>query len=171
MATISFDPITAVSCRAKKHPLRPRQSYFAPAPSRASSLDTRPRVEAPGTAPGSDRFITEFVYRHSRRKRRQNEYTRSDYIAKGPSAGADIKTARNRVTALSVARRVTEPSSVSNRQAPFERRPRRPWSRRRSRPAASCRSCSRRSIRDSSVCRRRRRLSLLARPAAAECPR
>ena len=66
---------------------------------------------------------------------------------------------------------VTEPSSASNRRAPFERRRRRRWSRQRSRQPASCRSCSRRSIRDSSACRRRRGLSPLARPAAAECPR
>jgi len=31
-------------------------------------------VEAPGTAPGSEWFIAVFVYRHSRRKRRQIEY-------------------------------------------------------------------------------------------------
>jgi len=33
-------------------------------------------VEAPGTAPGSEWFISMFVYRHSRRMRRQNEYKR-----------------------------------------------------------------------------------------------
>ena len=47
-------PITAEPCRAKARPLRPRRSCFAPV------------VEAPGTAPGSDRFITTAIYRHSR---------------------------------------------------------------------------------------------------------
>src|ERR1700751_5033861 len=47
-------PITAEPCRAKARPLRPRRSYFAPAEARPR----RARVEAPGTAPGSERFIT-----------------------------------------------------------------------------------------------------------------
>ena len=88
-----FDPITAVSCRAKKHALRPRQSYFAPAPSRAALCFAPPRVEAPGTAPGSDRFITEFVYRHNRRKRRQYQYMRSNCSPKGATGKADTKSA------------------------------------------------------------------------------
>src|SRR4029079_5465710 len=52
----------AEPCRAKVRPLRPRRSYFAPAEARAR----RAWVEAPGTAPGSDGFITTAVYRHSR---------------------------------------------------------------------------------------------------------
>src|SRR5215831_8780954 len=48
-------PITAEPYRAKARPLRPRRSYFAPV-----------MVEAPGTAPGSERFITTAIYRHSR---------------------------------------------------------------------------------------------------------
>ena len=55
-------PITSDPFRAKARLLRPRRSYFAPA-------ETQPRwalVEAPGTAPGSERFITTRVYRHSR---------------------------------------------------------------------------------------------------------
>ena len=59
----SFGPITAEPCRAKAQPLRPRRSCFAP------SISHRLRwfmVEAPGTAPGSDGFITLPVYRHSR---------------------------------------------------------------------------------------------------------
>src|SRR3954469_9445313 len=56
-------PITAEPCRAKARPLRPRRSYFAPA-----EAHVRPWawVEAPGTAPGSDRFITTAIYRHIR---------------------------------------------------------------------------------------------------------
>src|SRR5215468_5429405 len=56
-------PITAEPCRAKARPLRPRRSCFAPAEARHSG---RAWVEAPGTAPGSERFITTAIYRHSR---------------------------------------------------------------------------------------------------------
>src|SRR5262249_62381524 len=73
-----FGPITVEPCRAKARPLRPRRSYFAPVPGISNQwswirtsdrwlLTTDPlMVEAPGTAPGSDRFITTVVYRHSR---------------------------------------------------------------------------------------------------------
>src|SRR6266849_628973 len=43
--------------------LHPRRSCFAPAKAR---LRPRILVEAPGTAPGSERFIATSVYRHSR---------------------------------------------------------------------------------------------------------
>jgi len=46
-----FDPITAVSCRAKEQPLHPRRSYFAPATARThqeSGLWWRRRVPPPG---------------------------------------------------------------------------------------------------------------------------
>jgi hypothetical protein len=56
-------PITAEPCRAKTHPLRPRRSYFAPI---GSARGGEEMVEAPGTAPGSDGFITMAIYRHSR---------------------------------------------------------------------------------------------------------
>lgn len=42
-------------------------------------------VEAPGTAPGSEWFISMFVYRHSRRKRRQIEYKRGRVFVEGLS--------------------------------------------------------------------------------------
>jgi hypothetical protein len=58
-----FSPITAVPCRAKTHPLRPRRSCFAPIGSPHAGEEM---VEAPGTAPGSDGFITIAIYRHSR---------------------------------------------------------------------------------------------------------
>src|SRR5262252_4694640 len=48
-------PITVEPYRAKARPLRPRRSCFAPV-----------MVEAPGTAPGSEWFITTAIYRHSR---------------------------------------------------------------------------------------------------------
>jgi hypothetical protein len=55
-------PITAEPCRAKARPLHPRRSYFAPAKAQALWA----LVEAPGTAPGSDRLIATAIYRHSR---------------------------------------------------------------------------------------------------------
>ena len=61
-----FGPITAEPCRAKAQPLRPRRSCFAPSISRPEPVEGRFMVEAPGTAPGSDGFITLPVYRHSR---------------------------------------------------------------------------------------------------------
>src|SRR5262252_7744723 len=61
-----FGPITAEPCRAKARPLRPRRSYFAPTDAAALRLAAAASVEAPGTAPGSDRFITTAIYRHSR---------------------------------------------------------------------------------------------------------
>ena len=56
--------MTVVPCRAKTHPLRPRRSCFAP--SGSPGLEGEEMVEAPGTAPGSDGFITIAIYRHSR---------------------------------------------------------------------------------------------------------
>ena len=64
--------MTVVPCRAKTHPLRPCRSYFAP--SGSARLSGAEMVEAPGTAPGSNGFITMAVYRHSRC--RQDEYRR-----------------------------------------------------------------------------------------------
>ncbi len=61
-----FSPITVVQCRVKEPPLRPRRSYFAPAEGLAPDGFTRPWVEAPGTAPGSERFIMKPIYRHIR---------------------------------------------------------------------------------------------------------
>src|SRR6202163_2973441 len=58
-------PITAEPYREKTRPLRPRRSCFAPAEARSSRL--RARVEAPGTAPGSEWFIATAIYFHSRR--------------------------------------------------------------------------------------------------------
>src|SRR6185295_17108148 len=68
-------PVTSEPSRAKARPLRPRRSCFGPlsnspvASGPWSSLGFGPNelmVEPPGTAPGSDRFITTPVYRHSR---------------------------------------------------------------------------------------------------------
>jgi hypothetical protein len=67
-------PITVEPCRAKARPLRPRRSYFAPVSAISNQWSPHQRllttdplmVEAPGTAPGSDGFITTAVYCHSR---------------------------------------------------------------------------------------------------------
>src|SRR4051812_37454940 len=66
-----FGPITAEPCRAKARPLRPRRSCFDPVTGvegKAAWPAFHPLelVESPGTAPGSERFITTPVYRHSR---------------------------------------------------------------------------------------------------------
>ena len=61
-----FSPITVVQCRVKEPPLRPRRSYFAPAEILAPIGLARTWVEAPGTAPGSEWFIAQSVYHHSR---------------------------------------------------------------------------------------------------------
>ncbi len=68
-------PETAEPCRAKEHPLHPRRSYFAPIKSRLMRCRHERRrlmVEAPGTAPGSDRLITISIYRHSWRTSPRN---------------------------------------------------------------------------------------------------
>ena len=63
-------PITVVPCRAKTRSLHPRRSYFAPIRCRFENRPESERhmVEAPGTAPGSEWFITTAIYRHSRSK-------------------------------------------------------------------------------------------------------
>src|ERR1700730_12289269 len=63
-----FGPITPEPSRAKARLLRPRRSYFDPVSGglKTSSVVSPPElVESPGTAPGSERFITTPVYRHS----------------------------------------------------------------------------------------------------------
>jgi hypothetical protein len=61
--------------------VRPRRN----APSRFSRPAGRALVEAPGTAPGSERCITPLVYRHSRPCGRRGEYRRGN----GWMEGAD----------------------------------------------------------------------------------
>jgi hypothetical protein len=61
-----FGPITAEPCRAKTCLLRSRRSYFAPIKNPPLEFRAGLMVEAPGTAPGSEEFITTVVYRHSR---------------------------------------------------------------------------------------------------------
>src|SRR5262245_25132734 len=56
--------ITAEPCRAKARPLRPRRSCFGP--TQTHTRHAWAWVEPPGTVPGSDRFITTAIYRHSR---------------------------------------------------------------------------------------------------------
>ena len=72
----SVGPMTVVPCRAKALPLRPRRSCFAPIISADSMGSAAFMVEALGTAPGSDRFIAQSIYCHSRSDRRY-EYKRS----------------------------------------------------------------------------------------------
>src|SRR5437763_11574315 len=72
--------ITAVPYRAKARPLRPRRSYFGPAD---AALNAAALVEPPGTAPGSDRFITTPVYRHSHPCGWQAQYRGREVKKKG----------------------------------------------------------------------------------------
>ncbi len=65
---------------SEKSPFTPSSILFRP---RRSPPFGRARVEAPGTAPGSDWFIAVFVYRHSRPESRQREYRRSRGFGKG----------------------------------------------------------------------------------------
>ena len=59
LATILYDPITVVSCRAKAKSFRPSSILFRPHHMPLpQGLMQRHMVEAPGTAPGSDRLIT-----------------------------------------------------------------------------------------------------------------
>ena len=55
VGTYTISPITAEPCRAKATSLRVRRSYFTP-----NSWAGKPAqmVEVPGTAPGSEPFIT-----------------------------------------------------------------------------------------------------------------
>src|SRR5262249_12286064 len=55
-------PISAVPCRAKTRPLRPRRSYFAP----PANFPPPALVGAPGTAPRAHGFIATAAFRHSR---------------------------------------------------------------------------------------------------------
>jgi hypothetical protein len=59
----AYGPITAEPCRVKEQPLRPRRSCFAPASTSLMNTNET-QVEAPGTAPGSEWFITQSVYHH-----------------------------------------------------------------------------------------------------------
>lgn len=66
----------------KRAPFTPPSILFRP---RRNPRHARAVVEAPGTAPGSEWFISMFVYRHSRRKRRQIEYKRGRVFVEGLS--------------------------------------------------------------------------------------
>src|SRR5208283_4469988 len=67
------DPITAVSCRAKDRPLCPPSNLFRPRP---NPRPARVWVEAPGTAPGSERLIPTPIYRHSGPRGPRHQYRR-----------------------------------------------------------------------------------------------
>ena len=82
-----FDPITAVSCRAKDHPLGPPSNLFRPR--RNPPLKARALVEAPGTAPGSERLIPMPIYRHSHPRERRFEYRGSEVRREG-AAGTSV---------------------------------------------------------------------------------
>ena len=90
-------PDTAEPCRAKDYPLHPRRSYFAPIKSCLAEPAKRFMVEAPGTAPGSDRFITISIYRYSWRTSAPN-IVRSDRIGKMNTH--ELTERRNRATSI-----------------------------------------------------------------------
>src|SRR6516165_9252702 len=104
-------PISAVPCRAKARPLRPRRSYFAP----AETCTRRALVEAPGTAPGSDGFIATAIYRHSRVAPAHRNISAEGYRRKsacgsqklGLTAGAGSFRRRARGTPLPVRGKIT----------------------------------------------------------------
>jgi len=65
----------------------PRRTYFAPAEARRDQAE-RAWVEAPGTAPGSERPIPMSVYRHSRPCGRQGQYKRTEPAREGVREGS-----------------------------------------------------------------------------------
>ena len=76
-------PVTSEPSRAKARPLRPRRSCFGPADAAPPWWDRAAWVEPPGTAPGSDRFITTPVYRHSRPCGWPDQYRGAEVKKKG----------------------------------------------------------------------------------------
>src|SRR5690606_12762135 len=84
---------------------------ISPPPQAAASQ--RPRVEAPGTAPGSDRFIAVFVYRHSRRERRQSVI----YAFSGASERGAMKAKRAERSIFPL----TFPRAAADAKAPADR--------------------------------------------------
>ncbi len=89
------DPITAVSCRAKDRPFGPPSNLFRP---RRSAPPSRAWVEAPGTAPGSERLIPTPIYRHSGPCDPQREYrgrgARWEEAARESSSGLSVEAGR-----------------------------------------------------------------------------
>ena len=57
VGTYEYGPISVVPCRTKVHPLRARRSCFAPITIMAEATKLEKLVEAPGTAPGSERLL------------------------------------------------------------------------------------------------------------------
>jgi hypothetical protein len=58
VGTYEYGPMSVVPCRTKVQPLRARRSCFAPIPVMANAMKYRGKmVEAPGTAPGSERLL------------------------------------------------------------------------------------------------------------------
>ena len=78
-----FDPITAVSCRAKDHPLHPRRSYFAPAEIRRSQTG---RGGVAGYRPRVRKAYFDAVYRHSRKERGETNTSIGAVFTKGNAA-------------------------------------------------------------------------------------
>ena len=64
-------------------PFTPSSILFRPRLNVARGIE----VEAPGTAPGSDGFITTAVYRHSLPQRRQVKYRDGVWFLEGLNAG------------------------------------------------------------------------------------
>src|SRR5262249_56185187 len=79
-------------CGAKARPFRPRRSYFAPAKTSAR----RALVEAPGTAPGSDRFIATAIYRHSRVTPAKGNISAESYRRKSGRIAQKLSSQRGR---------------------------------------------------------------------------
>ena len=57
VGTYEYGPMTVVPYRTKVYPLRARRSCFAPVAPRPEAVKRMKLVEAPGTAPGSERLL------------------------------------------------------------------------------------------------------------------
>ena len=105
-------PISAGTIPSKSAPFTPSSILFRPRRSPEISFQARALVEAPGTAPGSEWFITTAVYRHIRPCGRHSQYRPEGLTNKDP---------RPRITRLAASQLIVaglEGASFRSRRRP-----------------------------------------------------